>query len=243
MSKQLHDAMVAVLAMPYFKNQHARSGTTDHGHERAVADVFKAHGFVEHPRDSYPKLKKGTFKKWLDNNNPAEVLSVTKDLPNGTFILQPAGTQSFPDVLLKDTDGRLIPIECKSGQSGLCPMWNDSLPKLDAVYVLASGIMNQTTVFMGRDVISQAEMDLMRKQEIAVSKITDQFNQQMAAIDHFGRGWCQKQRKQHFQGGGFAKTNYFKHQNRRQCEENVLQYTIGNEKATTQNDTKLSNNL
>jgi hypothetical protein len=227
MSEKLHSAITAVLAMPYFKNQHARSGTTDYGHERAVADVLKEHGYNEHKREDYPKLKKGSFKKWLDDHSDTEVLEATAGLPNDCFILQPAGTQSFPDVILKDSDGRLIPIECKSGQNGTCPMWNDNLPKLNAIYVLASGLMNQTTVFMGQDVITQEDLDLMRLQEQAVAKVTAQFNAQMASVDVKSRGWIQKQRKQHFQGGGAAKTNYFTHKDRRQCEENVLQYVLG----------------
>ena len=48
----------------------------------------------------------------------------------------------------------------------------------------------------------------------------------MKAIDKFGRGWVQKSRKQHFQGGKKEMTDYFSHPNRRQCEENVLQYVL-----------------
>jgi hypothetical protein len=43
-------------------------------------------------------------------------------------------------------------------------------------------------------------------------------------IDKFGRGWSQKSRKQHFQMGGGAKTNYFTHSSRQLCEYNALAY-------------------
>jgi hypothetical protein len=145
-------------------------------------------------------------------------------MPAGTFILQPAGSQGFPDILVKDFNDRFVAVECKSGQTGLCPMWNDSLPRPLTIYVLASGIQNATTIFMGRDVISPEEQELMDEEERTIAKIVKEYNQRMAAIDKFNRGWLQKSRKQHFQGGGGAKTNYFTHTSRAQCEKNALDY-------------------
>ena len=103
-------------------------------------------------------------------------------------------------------------------------MWNDNVPKPNAVYVLSSGKQNATTVFMGCDVISPAEQAIMDQQEAAVAQVVARYTKQLQAIDVFGRGWIQKSRKQHFQGGGKVKTNYFTHASRAQCEANVLKY-------------------
>ncbi|CAB4241637.1 hypothetical protein UFOVP71_175 [uncultured Caudovirales phage] len=224
MSQQLHTALTSILAMPYFKNENARSGGASYGHEDAVAIRIKDSGFTEQPKTLYPKLKKGLLKKWAESGNDADLRKVTAGMPPGTFVLQPAGSQGFPDILVKDFNDRFVAVECKSGQTGLCPMWNDSLPRPFTIYVLASGIQNATTVFMGRDVISSEEQLLMDEEERAIAKIVKEYNQRMAAIDKFNRGWLQKSRKQHFQGGGGKKTNYFTHLSRSECEKNALEY-------------------
>lgn len=225
MSTQLHAAIQSILAMPYFKNEHARSGGASFGHEEAVAEKIKAAGFTEVDKKQYPKVTKTLLKKWAETGDDVALRAATVGLPEGSYILQPAGTQGFPDVLVKDWGDRFVAVECKSGQNGLCPMWNDNLPKPSTIYVLSSGIVNQTTVFMGRDVISPEEQSLMDEQEAAIAKIVKEYNEKMKAIDKFGRGWIQKSRKQHFQGGGNVKTNYFTHSSRKQCEENVLEFS------------------
>lgn len=224
MSKQLHTALTSILAMPYYKNEHARSGGATYGHEDAVAIRIKDSGFVEHPKTSYPKLTKGLLKKWATTGDDTDLRKATANLPVGTFVLQPAGTQGFPDVLVKDFNDRFVAVECKSGKNGQCPMWNDNLPKPNTIYVLASGIKNETTIFLGHEVISPEEQTLMDEQEAEIAKIVKKYNLKMSAIDTFNRGWHQKSRKQHFQGGGNVKTNYFTHASRKQCETNALEY-------------------
>ena len=224
MAYELHLALTSILAMPYFKNENARSSGAVYGHEDAVASKIKEAGFNEKDKTNYPKLTKSLLKKWAETDIDTDLRKATADMPVGTFILQPAGTQGFPDVLVKDFTDRFVSIECKSGKNGVCPMWNDNLPKPNTIYVLASGIRNETTIFMGRDVISFEEQVLMNEQERAIAKIVNEYNQKMAAIDKFSRGWLQKSRKQHFQGGGGKKTNYFIHDNRKQCETNALEF-------------------
>jgi hypothetical protein len=103
-------------------------------------------------------------------------------------------------------------------------MWNDSLPRPNAVYIFNSGRYNTTTVFMGRDVISQAEQDLLDKKEREYKKIDDKYKKLLAELDVHNRGWQQKARKQHFQYGGKDKTDYFSHSKKSICEQNVLDF-------------------
>jgi hypothetical protein len=77
---------------------------------------------------------------------------------------------------------------------------------------------------MGQDVISPEEQALMDEQEAEIAKLVKQYNEQLKAIDKFNRGWLQKSRKQHFQGGGNLKTNYFTHSSREACEKNALEF-------------------
>ena len=224
MSKQLHEAVAAILSMPYFKNEAARSGGAKYGHEDAVAEKVRASGFTELDKAQFPKVTKSLLKKWATDLNDRDLRAATEGLSIGSFILQPAGTQGFPDILIKDFNDRFVALECKSGKSGLCPMWNDNLPKPETIYILASGKLNETTIFMGRDVITNEEQRLMDEQEKEIAAIVKKYNKQMATIDKFKRGFIQKSRKQHFQQGNQNMTNYFKHPDRKRCESNALEY-------------------
>lgn len=222
MSKQLHSAMTQILAMPYFKNEQAKSGGAHFGHEEAVAIRIKAAGFTEIQKSTYPKLTKGLLKKWARSGDDTELRKVTKGMAVGSYILQPAGSQGFPDILVLDFNDRFVAVECKSGQNGLCPMWNDSLPNPDTIYVLSSGKVNQTTLFLGKDVITDAEIQTQiafwKEQKLLEAK----YRAIIKPLDTFNRGWDIKGRPQNFQGGGADKTNYFTHKSRKQCEANAL---------------------
>jgi hypothetical protein len=222
MSIQLHDAMRNILAMPYYKNENARSGEVVHGHEAAVALRIKDLGFTEVHSSQFKKLK-SILKKWARSGDDSDLRKATAGIKPGSYILQPSGTQGFPDILVLDFNNRFVAVECKS-MKNYCPMWNDSLPNPNALYVLASGKYNETTIFLGRDVISQEEYDLMAEQEEAFAQIVKKYNPKMKSVDVHNRGWLLKSRKQYFQQGGEATTNYFKHENRAICEANALEY-------------------
>ena len=230
MSTQLHTAISDILAMPYFKNEAHKSGGSNFGHEEAVAEKIRSAGFTEISKSTYPKLTKTNLKKWAETGNDKEIRKATTglfpqlDMPNGSFIVQPAGSQGFPDILVKDYCGRFVAVECKSGKNGECPMWNDNTPKPSTIYVLSSGKQDATTIFMGRDVITPRQQQLMDDLEKKLTEIVKQYKLLVDAEDTFNRGWIQKARKQHFQSGGGEKTNYFTHASREKCEKTALDY-------------------
>lgn len=212
--------------MPYFKNEAHKSGEVNFGHEAAVAVKIAAVGFTEISKDLYPNVTKTILKQWAETGDDTNLRAACVGLSDGSYILQPAGSQGFPDILVKDYGDRFVAIECKSGQDGLCPMWNDNTPKPNTIYVLSSGITNTTTIFMGRDVISPEEQKIMNDQEQLIKQIVELYNLKLSLIDTFNRGWSQKSRKQHFQMGGGEKTNYFTHISRQLCEDNTLSYAL-----------------
>jgi hypothetical protein len=224
MSTQLHKAMLEILAMPYFKNEHAKSGKVTHGHEIAVSNKFVSNGFQLINKTNFPKLKKSLLKEFADTNNDSELRLATVGLPLGSIILQPSGSQGFPDILLYDFNNRFISIECKSGKNGECPMWNDSIPRQESIYILSSGIKNSTTMFLGKDVISVEETLFFKKQQEYYKKIDKEFLLDIKKLDKFKRGWQLKVRPQYSQFGGQTITNYFNHVSRKQCEQNVLEF-------------------
>jgi hypothetical protein len=224
MSTQLHSAMKEILAMPYYKNEHAQSGGAKYAHEDAVAVRIKNAGFTEFNKSSFKGLTKSKLKHWAHINDSSELAVILASLPNGSYILQPAGSQGFPDILVKDFCSRLVAVECKSGKDSVCPMWNDNVPQPLAIYVLSSGAVNETTLFMGRDVITEESYNIMAQQEAEIDKIVKKYAKIMNEADTFKRGFIQKSRKQHFQQGGGVLTNYFTHADRSKCEANALKY-------------------
>lgn len=229
MSQQLHTAMSQILGMGYWANQNMRSGGASYGHEAAVAEVIKQNGFTEIPKTQFPKLTKSMLKKWARTGNDTDVRAATQGMPAGSYILQPAGTQGFPDILILDFSvpsqtSRFVAVECKSGKNGLTPMWNDNLPNPDTIYILSSGLANATTVFLGRDVITNSELQCQINFMNDVKKLIVQYRAIMAPLDVLARGWDLKARPQNFQGGGGNKTNYFTHVDKSKCEQNVLTF-------------------
>lgn len=248
MSKQLYQSMKAILAMPYFKNEQARSGNSDRGHEAAVAAQLDHHGFQLLLNRDYPKLKKQVMKEWEQSGFDPHLLAAMSDtswerkpnrtfglMPNGSYLMQPAGAQSFPDFLIRDFNARFIAVEAKSGKkkegqspshtnSTAAPMWNDNLPKLGAIYIYSNEKVNETTLFLGRDVITPQVIQLQQQLINQLSTVVDTFRSRVTAADVKSRGWDIKFRPQNFQGGGAICCDYFKHKDRVMCEKNVMEF-------------------
>lgn len=225
MSQQLSAAMKSILAMGYFKNEHAKSADVCHGHEAAVAQKLACEGFTECKASTLSKIKKEWVKVYADTGalHPA-LENATSSMPDGSYVLQPVGSQQFPDVLVKDFGGRLIALECKSVAGNGPPMWNDNLPRQHAIYVLTSGKEDRTTVFFGKDVITPELTALQQVMLAELQAVAAKFSALVNASDKYSRGWDTKFRPQNFQCGGAAKTNYFKHADRARCEKNVLDF-------------------
>lgn len=225
MCQQLHQAMTDILKMPYYRNYHAMSGNdAKAGHEVAVDIEIAKASFTRLNVVDYPSITKGLLKTWAQTKDDRALRIAAADMPIGSYISQPCGSQGFPDFLVRDFNDRFVAIECKSIKTAGSPMWNDNIPMDDAIYVLTAGNLNETTVFLGRDVISPEERESMVEQEKATRALNEEFVKKSKAIDKFNRGFVQKIRKQHFQSGPASKTNYFIHKDRKLCESNVLEF-------------------
>ena len=225
MSIQLYDVMNNIMSMGYYQNENARSVDADYGHEAAVAIKINKGGFDEELSATYPKLKKGMLKKWAETGDDTLIRIAIKDMPIGTYMIQPAGTQGFPDILVKDFNDRIIAIECKSGKAGKTPMWNDNLPKPNTIYILSSGSVNETTIFLGKDVMSETILISQQQMIVELTEVMNKYRKINKELDTFNRGWDIKFRPQNFQAGGKEKTNYFTHCSRALCEHNALEFS------------------
>jgi len=227
MSKQLKQAMISILAMPYFKNDSASSGITVHRHENAVALKLKDASFTEELKENYPNLSKKILKAWSKTSDDTKLKEVAKEMPNGTFMLQPSGSQGYPDILVKDFNGKFVALECKSA-AGAKPMWNDNLPKQNGMYIFFSSNYDKTTIFMVGDVISTGEVELLERQFRSFKDNDARFEKEMAALTgKLNRNWKISPRPQYSQYGKWGFTNYFKHADREKCEKNALKFALG----------------
>lgn len=260
MSTQLHQAMQDIIAMPYYKNDSQRSGKVSKGHEDAIALRLIAAGFIEvktHHQDktsNIPKLLKEVMNEWIATDlDPNFLLEKTdkeykrvkdanktrrfKNMPLGSFIAQPCGSNSFPDFLIRDFDGRFLVLEAKSGkkQEGkdqkddattAAPMWNDNLPKHGAIYVYSNEKNNKTTVALGEDLIDKEVIEIRKEMDQKNALLIESYNAKIRAADKKRRGWILDYRPQNFQGGGMEFTDWFNHVDRTKCETNVLAFAL-----------------
>ena len=90
MSQQLRNAFVDILAAPYYKNERAKSGSFDAGHEDAIAAIFSDNGFVEQPGSICPAVNKTVLLEWTDTGVSTVPEQVASAMPLGSFVLQPA---------------------------------------------------------------------------------------------------------------------------------------------------------
>ena len=235
-------ALQQLLKMPYYKNAHATNENSTsksgekHLHEKAIMDIFMKNGYTRftvpksHGRGKarivYPELKSEIFKNWEETLDSTEIQSICEafNMPRGSIIFQPLGSQAWPDMLMLNHDGRVIPIEAKSVEKAGPPMWNDNLPKLIGLYVLSSGSLDETTIFLGKDVITPGTIRVRNLLTAALRAIFELYKPWAHIFDAFNRGYFLTFRVQSFQQGSADVTNYFIHRDRAKCEQSALDF-------------------
>jgi hypothetical protein len=240
MGLELKQFITNVLAMPHYSNDRAGSGEKFNSHEDALSNELIKVGYTEINQTgsrinrngkkvralTYPNLKSKAFKRAMSSDNRQdEIAALVPGMENGRFIRQPLGSQSFPDFLIRDFSGAFAIIEAKSTQSST-PAWNDSLVKRDAIYIFSSGKHNQSTVFLGHDVLDTAREQYLWNQYLKIKEIVEQTQTELEQMpDPFNRGFTLSYARPKFeQLGGQAKIDYFSHKDRKTCEENVLYF-------------------
>jgi hypothetical protein len=150
MKENLILAFQKISEMPYYKNEAAKSGNVSFGHEDAVCNILVEYTkFTVIDGDS-PFLKKMKNFKFVKSNDLKLISEWLENVPNGTIIRQPCGSQKFPDFIIK-FNNKYIFIECKSKANNNKakkprktlierkaggPMWNEGFPsKKDCIYI------------------------------------------------------------------------------------------------------------
>jgi len=241
-----------ILLMPYFKNYAAASGLVHNiaKHEDAVADVFIKNGLsLWNPIKTQKKPKiirnkkqkniidnqeiiineiiesesvtnswKNTVYTWIENP------SLAKLMPKNSYISQPCGTHGNPDFIIKLDEGVVIAIECKTTTDSLCPMYNSGGIKQNYVYVFANERTNKTTIYMGRDIVTIEQQQIINELILKQRELEKEFNIKLKNIDIHERGVTYYTRPMIIQLGGGDCTDYFTHKEREICEKNVYKF-------------------
>ena len=215
--------------MTYHANQHSSGKKRHDSHEEAVLAIFLDNGFQEESSKNHPKLKQGKLLaaiKLEGEERQAAIAALVPDMASGTVIHQPAGSQSFPDFLFRDFDGVFVIIEAKSSGSNT-PAWNDSLPRDGCVYVFSSGKSNQTTVWLGEDLIDDVAIAIIDELRATIDLAVKAANIKLSET-HFGRsrGWFYYARPKFGQRGKAHIADPFVHPDRQMCEENTLAFVL-----------------
>ena len=213
--KQLND-------LPYFRNYQAVSGSVHNvaSHEDAVEDVLAKNGLV-----------KGYFKAVATAQGYTSVIkyrdamlkdaSLEESVPNNTYYSQPTGTHNSPDFIFK-VDNKVFFVECKSGKANQ-PMYNSGLPKVGYIYLFCSEKSNESTMYLGDDIVNTKQREAIDKFTEQSQKLIAKLNEELALLDDQNRGLSYYQRDMWQQSGGAKYTDYFKHENKTLCEGKVEQ--------------------
>jgi len=214
MTKKLFDE---IKKMPYYRNYAATSGAVHNTskHEDAIKDIFIKNGINEFQK---PKgITKEIIWSWINNPSLAS-------MPPMTFISQPCGTHDNPDYIVKLEENVVFGLECKSSDQTKYPMYNSGGLTQNYIYVYCCAATNQTTIYVGKDIVTLEQQKLI-DEHIEISRKQDQIlNQRLKLLDTNHRGVCYYSRPMICQSGGAEFTDYFNHEKRVQCEENVIKF-------------------
>jgi hypothetical protein len=236
MCQRLYNFIVDILAMPHYANNNAGSGVKFNLHEDAIANELVKNGYTEvllttdkegKPAKTFPKLTQKLLKAAIDSpNRQVEIGKLIPELQPGQFIRQPAGSQCFPDFLIRDISGKFVIIEAKSSKDNSLA-WNDNLPKVDVIYIFSSGKYNKNTIFLGQDILDPAREKILTQAHDQVKQIIEQTEKLLPQTDDkLNRGFSYYARPKFQQLGGKIKTDYFEHADRSICESNVLTFAL-----------------
>ncbi|MCY4571057.1 MAG: hypothetical protein OXD49_22420 [Candidatus Poribacteria bacterium] len=140
-----------------------------------------------------------------------------------SYIAQPFGTQSYPDILILDNKTVLC-LELKSSK-GTKPVWNSGLPKANGLYVFGSYVKKDITFFRGCDILNDEDRKRLSGFFENAMKNAESFNQEYMLNQEFGFGVYARKMYQNQQTyNPKAIINFFQNHRRYDLERQVLEY-------------------
>jgi len=142
------------------------------------------------------------------------------NIQDGTFVYQPYGNNKNPDFLVQYR-GKQYSIECKTSK-GATPVYNGGLPKPNYIYIFSSLKYNETTIYYGKDILSDDTRKEFSELVKDLRKVLDRYKKKIVDSDNHVRGFSFYIRNMYTQAGTADKTDYFQHADRQKCEARVL---------------------
>ena len=200
------------LQMPYYRNFSSTSGKVHNltNHEDAISLILEDNEF----KKSEKKYTKKQIKNWLENDSEC-------DMEEFSFVEQPCGKHSSPDFIVCIKNKELVAIEAKSSKTHK-PLYNSGGIKKNYIYVFSSRKMNKTTIYLGEDIMSEEQQKVIDKLIKDQKSLEQSANKELQKLDTNNRGISYYTRPMIGQSGLQNKTNYFEHEYRELCENNVL---------------------
>lgn len=146
------------------------------------------------------------------------------------FIVQPSGSQNYPDFMVFDKT-TIKCIETKySKNKQRKPVWNSGLPRPNGIYVFASYGIKDITFFMGRDIVSADDIEKLHGFFDELKEKQDCFNFKEMANQPYGfTAYNRKAFDQQKKVNKNAIIDYFDNPNREDLEESVIDYVKNEE--------------
>lgn len=230
--KSIVKIMKECLDMPYYRNYQAVSGKAHNSanHEKAVERVLIENNYKESNVLKKYDTKK---KKWICDKGKVnrdlwlkgEMTKEYYELESNSYISQPCGQNDSPDFIIKDENGELFFLECKSAKGGT-PMYNSGVPKSKYIYIFASGKHDDTTVYMGEDCLPPEVAQKIEEHISEARKRDEVINEILArheVVNDYNISYYTRPMLQHT--GGIKKGNdYFINENRVINEANVFAF-------------------
>lgn len=181
MITRLINAFEEIKGMGYYKNESAKSGGSQSGHENAVCEILVRHTGMSVTDGNDLRLINKHFKnktKIVKTNNSQQISEWIKDIANNTIIRQPCGKQRFPDFLVKISENLYFMLECKSVDDSSAPMWNEGKPSIeDCVYIFSRNCGNYTTFSLGKDLANSSVLNFFNECDEDLKKLIEQKKQ------------------------------------------------------------------
>lgn len=142
------------------------------------------------------------------------------------FIVQPYGTQNYPDFLIVDNK-RVISIEVKFSKTKVGkPVWNSGLPRPNGIYVFGSFQKKDLTYFLGRDVVSLSEVQKLHDFfDRGLKEYQNIFNKDEMGNQKYGfQAYIRKAFQQQKNYNRDAIIDFFQNDNRKHLENSVINF-------------------
>lgn len=215
------------------KDSFLKSSTGTEFEDRIQANLKKNH-FNQIYSDLVPKEEYKKIKQLILDKKSNQIVKNHLNNPQfkNCFIYQPYGKQNFPDFLIF-TEKYIVALEIKySTNKNTSPMWNSNLPKSNAIYIFGSYGLKDIMFFMGSDILPDEERNLLVDFFEKTKEMEANFKKEMKEKFKSGeikqdKGFFVYVRRAYTQGKDInldAEKNYFKFSDRKQMEDNVIEF-------------------